>query len=280
MREGPTVVPGLAVCLGSSFLGHYAHAGFLNRLWAGGVVPERLAGSSAGAIAGGLFAAGIRGAELERLVLSVWFKRAFADFGFPLRLPGVLSGLYGTGLLSGGRMRRFLTKRIGARPIEDLRAPALELAVTNLSDGRAEIVRCGPLIEFMVASFAMPVVFTPQRIDGKVYCDGGVANETPFGHWLGDPGVATIVVHTIRHPAPGRPPRSVPAVLAQAHRAVGNETFARLRERAADSGKRVLVLETAHDHPGLLQGRRARAFLAAGAGTAGPLGAELLRGGC
>jgi predicted acylesterase/phospholipase RssA len=47
-------LPGLALCLTSSFLGHYAHMGLLNRLDAAGVLPERIAASSAGAIAGGI----------------------------------------------------------------------------------------------------------------------------------------------------------------------------------------------------------------------------------
>lgn len=277
--DHPRVVPGLALCLASSFLGHYAHAGFLNRLERAGLLPERIAGSSAGAIAGGLFAAGIRGAALERLVMSIWFKRAFADFGAPLRLPGVLTGLYATGLLSGGRMRRYLHRRIGAPRIEELQAPALELAVSNLSDGRSEMVRSGPLVEFLVASFSIPVVFTPQRIDGKDYLDGGLANEVPFGHWLDDPAVETIAVHTIRHTGlDSRRPRTVLAVLAGAHRVVANHVFGELRERTGRCGKRVLFCETAHPYPGLFQGKRARDYFAAGAATASRLLDDLGRG--
>ena len=263
------VVPGLALCLSSSFLGHYAHSGLLCRLEAAGVIPERISGCSAGAIAGGLFAAGVRGGDLRRLVTSVRFKRAFADFGFALRVPGVLTGLYATGALSGRRMRRFLRKRLGDPQIEDLRDPALELAVTNLTDCRPEVVSRGPLIDFLIASFSMPIVFTPQRIDGKLYLDGGIANEAPFGQWLDDDSVDTIVVHSINHDADGwREPRSVPAVLAQSHGVVAAHITGELRARARRSGKRALFLETEHCHPGIFQGRRARDYFNAGSRTA------------
>ena len=68
MAENSEVMPGLALCLTSSFLGHYAHIGLLNRLEAGAVLPGRIAGSSAGAIAGGLFCGGIRGRALEEFL--------------------------------------------------------------------------------------------------------------------------------------------------------------------------------------------------------------------
>jgi predicted acylesterase/phospholipase RssA len=285
-EQARPVVPGFGLCLASSFLGYYAHSGLLSALEQAGLVPERIAGSSAGAIAGGLFAAGVRGARLERLVTSFWFKRAFCDFGLLWRWPGVLCGAWGGGLFSGGRMRKYLRRRIGDPRIEELRDPSVEFGVANLSEGRSEVVKQGNLVDFLVASFAMPVVFTPQRIGGKDYLDGGVADETPFGHWLDDPAVEVIVVHTIRHPGAaeaGR--RSMVRVLADAHRVVAHTLFEQRVVRARESGKTVLYWETGHPYPGLVQGRRAAGLVAAGRDTAesrvGGLRAALLacRGG-
>lgn len=257
------------MCLASSFLGYYAHSGLLGGLELAGLVPARIAGTSAGAIAGGLFAAGVRGAGLERFVTSFWFKRAFCDCGFLWRWPGVVSGLWGGGLLSGGRMRRYLRKRIGDPRIEDLRDPAIEFGVANLTDGRSEVVRQGNLVDFLVASFAMPLVFTPQRIAGKSYADGGVAEETPFEHWLEDPGVEVIVVHTIRHNGREAPRRWSPAgVISRAHQMAAGELFERRMSRARQSAKSVLFWETRHPSPGLVQGRRAPGLVAAGRKTA------------
>ena len=68
MNEEPkaeTPNPGIALALGSAFLGIYAHGGFLCGLNKAGVFPGHVAGASAGAMAGGFYASGMRGAELE-----------------------------------------------------------------------------------------------------------------------------------------------------------------------------------------------------------------------
>ena len=57
--------PGLAICLSSSFFGYYAHLGVLSAMEEIGLRPGRIAGASAGAMAGGLWAAGLRGEALE-----------------------------------------------------------------------------------------------------------------------------------------------------------------------------------------------------------------------
>ena len=262
-------VPGFGLCLASSFLGYYAHSGLLGGLDAAGLRPGRIAGSSAGAIAGGLYAAGVRGEELEKMVSSVRFKQAFLDLGILWRWPGVMSGLWAGGLFGGRRMRRHLRGRVGDPRLEDLRDPVLELGVTNLSDGHSEVVREGNLVDFLVASFAMPVVFVPQRIGDKYYLDGGVADETPFEHWLDDPAVKVIVVHTIRHSGGGkRRARTALSVLSRLHRVVANELLDRRMERAAAAGKTVLHWVTEHPHPGLVQGGRAHGLIEAGRATA------------
>jgi NTE family protein len=67
--------PGVALALGSAFLGMYAHAGFLCGLNQAGVFPGHIAGASAGAMAGGFYAAGLRDSELEAAILCGKLKR-------------------------------------------------------------------------------------------------------------------------------------------------------------------------------------------------------------
>lgn len=268
--QEPRPDPGLALCLSSSFFGYYAHLGLLTGLAARGLAPGRIAGASAGAMAGGLWAAGLRGGELERLVYDFHFLRAFFDLGAFVRAPGIVTGLAGSGLLSGKRMRRYLGRLLGDRRIEDLQSPRLEIAVSNLTAARPELRDRGPLADFMIASCAMPVLFQPQRIGGEDFLDGGVANESPFDHWLDDPTVHTIAVHRIRHePAMGGLPWRTPgAILGACHGVAAHELQRRRREQAAASGKRLIFLETAHDCPGLLHLGRARGYFAAGERTA------------
>ncbi|MCW1926317.1 patatin-like phospholipase family protein [Luteolibacter arcticus] len=283
MAPGPGHDPGLAVCLSSSFFGYYAHLGLLNAMEEAGLRPGRIAGASAGAIAGGLWAAGLRDEALEKVIYDFHFRRAFFDLGAFYRWPGILTGLAGAGLLSGVRMRRYLRRVIGDRQIEDLQSPRLEIAVANLTRKLGEIRSSGPLNDFIIASSAMPVLFMPQRIGGEDFLDGGVANETPFDHWLDDPAIHTIVVHSIRHSScmRGLPWRTPGGILGECHGIVASDLMRRRIEDARISGKRLILLETEHDHPGLLHGGKSRGFFAAGAETfrKSPLGAPPARTG-
>lgn len=262
--------PGLAVCLSSSFFGYYAHLGLLAGMEEAGLRPGRIAGASAGAMAGGLWAAGLRGKALEDVIYDFHFRRAFFDLGAFLRFPFVVTGIAGSGLLSGARMRRYLARCIGQKRLEDLRSPRLEVAVANLTTQRSEIRSSGPLNEFMIASCSMPVLFKPQCIDGEEFLDGGVSNETPFDHWIDDPAIHTIVVHRVRHTSCMRGFRwkTPGGILGECHAVVSNELCRRRRLQAQEAGKKVVYLDTEHDHPGLLHGRKSRGFFKAGRETA------------
>ncbi len=261
--------PGLAVCLSSSFFGYYAHLGVLTGLEEAGLFPGRIAGASAGALAGGFWAAGLRGEALEQVIYDFHFRRAFFDLGAFMRLPGIVTGLAGSGLLSGVRMRRYLGRCLGSRRIEDLRSPRLEIAVANLTKERGEIRTRGPLNDFLIASCAMPVLFKPQRIDGEDFLDGGVAHETPFDHWLEDPVIHTIIVHRIRHTSciRGLPWETPGGILGACHLVASNELMDHRIHRAKETGKKLVLLETEHAHPGLLHGKKSRGFFEAGRET-------------
>ncbi len=268
--------PGLAVCLASSFCGYHAHSGFLNGLDRLGLRPGRIAGASAGALTGGLWAAGVRGEKLEALMMSHRFKRAFFDLLSIPRFHLLFFNLGPSGVFSGSRLRRFLIRLIGDRRIEELQDPVLELAVSNLTRNCMQLKREGSLVDFMIASLAVPLLFTVQKVGGEDYVDGGVANETPFEHWLDDPSVHTILVHYIRHNESRRfiPWWNGTSVAATAHSVAAAELFEKRKSLAAKSGKKVVFLETRTVHPGIFQWRTARSLIDAGALTAAGLGSD------
>jgi NTE family protein len=216
-----------------------------------------------------LWAAGLRGEALESLFRSWKMKWAFID---ALAIPRfiLLPSVWGSsGVLSAKPLKRFLKRLIGDRRIEDLSEPSVELAVFNLAKSKGEIVREGPLAEFIAASLAVPMLFAVQEVEGEWFVDGGVTNETPFEQWLEDPAVHTILVHTIRHESPGKRVSWSPgAVAASVHSVTAGEAFRRRRELAEASGKRVHFLETRTPPPGLFQGKRAGVLIEAGRGTA------------
>lgn len=262
---------GLALSLASSFFGHYAHCGFLCELEKAGVIPARIAGASAGSLAGGLWAAGLRGEELKQEILSFGFRRSFFDFSSIWRTWGVLSWSYSPGILTGNRMGRRLRRLIGDVRIEELNEPMLELAVANLCKGIGEIRSEGLLRDFILASIAMPLVFCPRTIDGERFLDGGVANETPYDHWLDDPKVERILVHQVNQEDQtfGKGFMSPGKIISACHSIPNAELNAFRRKQAEDSEKEVIFLETLQPNPGLLQSRRKGELLFnAGAETA------------
>jgi predicted acylesterase/phospholipase RssA len=269
--------PGLAVCLSSSFFGHYAHAGFLTGLDQHGVKPGRISGCSAGAIAGGLWSAGIRGQALEDILFSLWFKRCFFDLGSLWRFFGVVTWSYSRGVLSGSRMERFLGDLIGDLRMEEC-DPRIEIAVANLTRGRGEVRDHGVLRDFMIASFSMPLIYKPRRIEGEEFLDGGVSNGTPFDHWLGDPKIHTIVVHRIQHSDDEGPGNGPCGVITGCHSITWHEFFERRRREAEASGKKVIFVQTTHERPRIFHGKSARSHFQAGIETGAECAGQILSG--
>lgn len=254
-----TPISGLSVALGSSFLGYYAHAGFLNGLASGGVIPERISGSSAGAISGSLFAAGLRGPALERAALDPALRWSFFDWGAIHRFPGVATGLGASGLLSGNGAVRHLRALVGNIDLASLDNPSMEIAVTDAENHRPAILRAGPLAELIVASCAVPGLIRIQSIGSARYIDGGVACEIPFEQWLDQPDVETILIHRILRGRPGVKTRqTLFHAIGSVHRTVCGEFHRHRSSLAQAKGKRLIEIETTTPIPALLSARHSR----------------------
>lgn len=253
--EQKEVTPGLAVALGSSLLGYYAHAGFLNGLAVAGLHPAKIAGSSAGALSGSLYAAGIRGEALKEAVLDPALRWSFFDWGSVFRLPGVLSVFWASGLFSGKRAVKRLRRLVDGIDLAELKGPTMEIAVTDAISHRPEILREGPLAELIVASCAVPGMLTIQRVGERRFIDGGIACEIPFEQWLDDPEVETIIVHRIRHEAGSGPTvnwETVATSIGSAHQTVCNELHRHRAALAKAKGKKLIEVDTLTPMPSLI----------------------------
>lgn len=247
----------VALCLNSSFLGYFAHAGFLRALLALGVRPVAVSGASAGALVAGLFAAGIDPEEMLQLFVSPELRKVFREPGAPLRGFATILNLAGhTGALNGKRAAALLRARLGNRRVEECLAPRLALSVTNLSEGRSEAATSGPLADLILASGAFPGVFATRPVEDRWFWDGGVANAIPFDHWIDDPEVDTILVHIVANPEElsvrngGRPKRMSHAVNLS-HQIICDELLRLKMDLARRAGKKVVVLRTVSPRPTL-----------------------------
>jgi len=245
-----------AVVLGSSFLGVYAHADFLDALDSIGFSPVRIAGSSGVALVGAFHASGLRGEELRSAALDPKL-RSFFDLACLWRLPGVATSFWFTGIFSGKNTVAHLREQFGDRGPGDL---PLDIAVTNRTTVASEIRRSGPLAETVMASCAVPALFTIQEIGGQRYLDGGIAAEFPCEQFIDDPNIDTIIIHRIHHEEGSQPNvnwETVSNVIGMSHHAACNELYRMRGDLAAAKGKKLIEITTITPFPGIFSNRLA-----------------------
>ncbi len=134
-----------------------------------GIRPDVVAGTSAGAIAGALYAAGCSNEEMLRFVK----ETASIYKVFKFELPSM-------GLTSLDHLREQLARFIPFETFEELPRKFL-CAAANVHTGKVKYFHEGPLLDAVIASASVPVVFKPMIIDGQMYVDGGLIDNLPAG---------------------------------------------------------------------------------------------------
>jgi NTE family protein len=147
----------------------FAHIGVYRFLGECGLIPEIISGTSAGALAGVLFADGYSADDVEK----IFTGREFAEFA-GIHIPK-------SGLFDNKRFHSFLKQHLRAKCFEDLKIPLVVIA-TDLDKGQSREFRSGPLVEPVVASCCMPVIFSPVVIEGSHYVDGGLFRNFPVSN--------------------------------------------------------------------------------------------------
>jgi NTE family protein len=152
LREAP-----FTLGLSSGFFGFFAHAGLVTVLEEEGLLPARVVGSSAGALTGGLWAAGVPARRIREELLA-------------LRREHVWDPAPGLGLLRGALFRERLL------PVATFEGCPRPLAVSafDVRARRTVVLRSGALAPAIHASCAAPLLFQPVRIAGRALLDGGV----------------------------------------------------------------------------------------------------------
>lgn len=173
--------------LSSGFFGFFAHAGAVAVLEEEGLLPAAVCGSSAGALVGGLWGAGLPAARLREELLR-------------LRRPDFWDPAPGLGLLRGERFRARLEALLPVATFEACPRP-IALSAYDVAARRTEVLRSGPLAPAIQASCAAPVLFQPVRLEGRRYLDGGVQDR----HGLaGAAAGARVLYHHLTSRSPWR----------------------------------------------------------------------------
>jgi NTE family protein len=184
-----------ALAMSSGFFSFYAHTGMLGALTDGGFAPSSVTGSSAGALVGGAWAAGMTAAQLaERLIA--------------LRRDDFWDPEFGAGLLAGKKFDAILRAML---PVSSMRACRVPIAISAfaIAARSTHVLRDADLAHAIRASCAVPGMFHPVRVGPRAYWDGGI---------LDRPGLAGIgagervLFHHIaaRSPWRAKPPEQPP----------------------------------------------------------------------
>jgi len=158
----------IGLALGGGSARGWAHIGVLRALIAAGIHPEIIAGTSIGAVVGGCYVAGHLDA-LEHFARALTRRKVlgFLDFNFS-----------GTGLITGHRLSRALETRLRDVNIEALSKRFVAVA-TEIGTGHEIWLSRGPIVDAMRASYALPGIFRPVRINGHWLFDGALVNPVP-----------------------------------------------------------------------------------------------------
>lgn len=159
----------IGLALGGGVARGWAHIGVLKGLSEAGIKPDIIAGTSIGAVVGGCFAAGHL-ADLEAFARELTPRRIFGYLDF---------NLAGNGLLGGQKLAERLDRHLGSKRIEELETRFTAVA-TEIGTGHEHWLSRGKLVDAVRASYALPGIFKPVRINGRWMFDGALVNPIPI----------------------------------------------------------------------------------------------------
>jgi NTE family protein len=179
IRGGQVLVPTVAFVLQAGGSLAAGQVGMLRALLEAGIRPDLVVGSSAGALNAVAFAQNPTEAGLDELE-ELWGRIRRRDI-FPFSPRHLVNGLTGrrSGLVSPDRLRALLARHIGVGRLEDAMIP-VRVVTTDAATGRPAVLSSGPALAALLASAALPGIFPPVELGGRLLIDGGVAADIPI----------------------------------------------------------------------------------------------------
>jgi NTE family protein len=155
-----------------------AQAGMLEALFAAGVRPDLLVGTSVGAMNAAFIA---REPTVEGAIdLQQRWRRASRTLIFPVRPRTLALGLAGRvdHLVSADGLSSWIESNIGTMAFEDAEVP-FHCVATDLRTGDPVVLSDGPVLSALLASTALPGIFPPVRLGDRTLVDGGISADVP-----------------------------------------------------------------------------------------------------
>jgi NTE family protein len=174
--EGPGIPggelprPKVALVLGGGSARGFAHIGVIRALEQEKIPIDMIVGTSVGSLIGAIYASEVNSFDLEWTAFTLSRDDIF-DYG-------ILNAFSGMGLAKGQKLEAFVRSKVPATNIEDLKIPFAAVA-TDLNRGTRVVLDKGPVAAAVRASSAIPGVFEPVKLQGKLLVDGGVVDNVP-----------------------------------------------------------------------------------------------------
>jgi predicted acylesterase/phospholipase RssA/CRP-like cAMP-binding protein len=166
--RGPAERPRIGLALGGGSVRGSCHIGVLRAFAEEGIPVDLIAGTSAGALVGALYAGGMAWQDLQDLAGRMgWLD--VAEPAWP-----------GAGFMTNRRMRGFLERHVGQVTFADLRLPFAAVAA-DANTGAEVVLTQGRVADAVRASTAIPGIFKPVEFSGRLLVDGVVVNNVPAG---------------------------------------------------------------------------------------------------
>ncbi|NMC51753.1 patatin family protein [Candidatus Kuenenbacteria bacterium] len=161
----------IGLALGSGGARGLAHIGVIKVLEQNNIPIDFIAGTSMGAIIGGVYASHKNIKLIEDSFLATDWKRY-------IKLTSDLS-IFSGGLVAGEKIKNFIQSELEcAKEFSDLKIPFAAVA-TNMENGEPVTFRTGSLADAIRASLSFPGVLSPAEINGQFFIDGGAVNPVP-----------------------------------------------------------------------------------------------------
>jgi NTE family protein len=187
----------LALALGGGGARGIAHIAVLEVLDEIGVRPKAIAGTSAGAMIGAAYAAGMSGRDIRRHVIALAHDRSEVFRRLVAARAGSFASLFSGGFgsatqVDGERFCEHFLPSLLPQDFSELQIPLMVIA-SDLYRREQVVLSSGPLRCAVAASMALPTLVRPIVIDDKILVDGGATNPLPFDHLRGRADVIVAV---------------------------------------------------------------------------------------
>ncbi|OEG00350.1 esterase [Vulcanibacillus modesticaldus] len=159
--------PKIGIALGSGGARGLAHIGVLKVFEEHQIPIDFISGSSMGSLIGALYANKIDLNMLEKLAVTLRRKH-----WLDLTVPKI-------GFIQGEKVKELIRILTHGKNIEDLAIP-LAIVATDIENGERYVFNKGPVYEAVRASISIPGIFVPERVNGKLFVDGGVVERVPI----------------------------------------------------------------------------------------------------